>query len=151
MPRHSWSEMRVMQCMTYFFCASLQFCRRISFTKHFYFKGRIPCEIKKQWWWTNPPATAFQHYMTRNMTRTQKVLLNKGFLTADNRTWTCTLSDQNLNLARLPIPPYPHKFQTAYCCKYLSHRYVISWYDKDASKLDTSWWSIGDSNPGQLD
>ena len=28
--------------------------------------------------------------------------------TADNRTWTCTLSDQNLNLARLPIPPYPH-------------------------------------------
>ena len=27
---------------------------------------------------------------------------------ADNRTWTCTLSLQILNLACLPIPPYPH-------------------------------------------
>ena len=26
MPRHSCCEMRVMQCMTYFFCTSLQFC-----------------------------------------------------------------------------------------------------------------------------
>ena len=26
---------------------------------------------------------------------------------ADNRTWTCTLAHQNLNLACLPIPPYP--------------------------------------------
>ena len=29
MPRHSCCEMRVMQCMTYFFCASLQSCRRL--------------------------------------------------------------------------------------------------------------------------
>ena len=29
MPRHSYCEMRVMQCMTYFFCASLQSCRRL--------------------------------------------------------------------------------------------------------------------------
>ena len=26
---------------------------------------------------------------------------------ADNRTRTCTVAHQNLNLARLPIPPYP--------------------------------------------
>ena len=26
---------------------------------------------------------------------------------AGNRTWTCTLANQNLNLACLPIPPYP--------------------------------------------
>ena len=29
MPLHSCCEMRVMQCMTYFFCASLQSCRRL--------------------------------------------------------------------------------------------------------------------------
>ena len=32
---------------------------------------------------------------------------------ADNRTWTCTVSHQNLNLARLPIPPYPLRSERA--------------------------------------
>ena len=36
-----------------------------------------------------------------------KSLMNTRYGTG-NRTWTCTLSHQNLNLACLPIPPYPY-------------------------------------------
>ena len=35
-------------------------------------------------------------------------IVQKPCFYAGNRTWTCTVSHQNLNLARLPIPPYPH-------------------------------------------
>jgi hypothetical protein len=38
---------------------------------------------------------------------TIKPLISQGLYAADNRNRTCTVSHQNLNLARLPIPPYP--------------------------------------------
>ena len=42
-------------------------------------------------------------------TQTKKTPEIQGFLCADNRNRTCTVSHQILSLARLQVPPYPQK------------------------------------------
>ncbi len=43
----------------------------------------------------------------KNGTKPELPVFGFAPLDADNRNRTCTVSHQNLNLARLPIPPYP--------------------------------------------
>ena len=43
-----------------------------------------------------------------------QTIVCKAFTTAGDRNRTCTVSHQNLNLARLPVPPHPHLVVSTY-------------------------------------